>query len=140
MLVGSDYIFRLKIEWYMIKCFKKSGLANLNELYFPNDKIDWPDPWWCLKDNLQLRNRIQKELNLEVSPNHPIWGLKPVVIGKTDANDDVIVHLNNKTFACVNLIWHGKVDRFPSQYPSTSVFESVTELQFFLDEEAKGYT
>lgn len=123
----------------MIRFFKKSGVASLEELYFPNEKIDWPEPWWCLDQNLQLRREIQKELNLEIGPKHPLWGLKPVVIGKTEANDDVIVHLNNQTFACIHLVWNGKLDQFPTKYPSSVVFESVAELQLFLDEEANGY-
>lgn len=30
-----------------------------------------------------------------IHPKHLLWRLKPVVIGKTDANDAIIVHLSD---------------------------------------------
>ena len=124
----------------MFRLFKKTGLAELNELYFPTEPIDWKEPWWCLEANLKTRDGIQKELNAEVGPKHPLWGLKPVVIGKTDSNDDVIVHLNDQRYACVHLVWHGKIDQIPEKYPSTIIFETVDELQIYIDEDAQEYT
>ncbi len=124
----------------MIKLFRGNGLANLDELYFPEEQIEWPEPWWCLDQNLEARLGIQKELNSEVGPKHSLWGLKPVEIGKTDSNDDVIVHLNDGRFACVHLIWHGTLDQYPDKFPSTIVFDSVAGLQMYINEEADEYT
>jgi len=124
----------------MIKLFKKNGLANLEELYFPEDTIEWPEPWWCLDQNLDVRLGIQRELSSEIGSKHPLWGLKPVAIGKSDANDDVIVHLNDGRFACVHLVWHGKIDQYPDKFPSALVFENAAGLQTFLNEEADEYT
>ncbi|MGF1742872.1 hypothetical protein L4C34_17715 [Vibrio profundum] len=120
--------------------FKRSGLAKLDDLNFPKEKINWPEPWWCLEQNLLLRRKMQKALNLEIGPKHPLWGLKPVVIGKTDANDDVIVHLSSQTFACVHLLWTGKHDMFPAENPATEIFEKVSELQLFLEQKAGEYS
>lgn len=111
----------------------------MDELYFPEDKIDWPVPWWCLDKDLELRTGIQKELNLEIGPKHPLWGLKPVVIGKSDANDDVILYLSDGRFACVHLVWHEKIDQYPDKFPSFVVFENVASLQTYINDEADEY-
>lgn len=124
----------------MIKLFKGNELVNLEELYFPNERIEWPEPWWCLDQNIDARLGIQKELNSEIGPKHPLWGLKPVVIGKADTSDDVIVHLNDGRFACVHLVWHGKIDQYPDKFPSVIVFENVISLQAYLNDEADEYT
>ncbi|MCG7499696.1 hypothetical protein MHO82_22790 [Vibrio sp. Of7-15] len=124
----------------MFDWFKASGLATLEKLYFPNEKIDWPEPWWYLDSNIEIRAGIQRELNSEIGPKHPLWGLKPVVIGKSDANDDVIVHLNNGKFACVHLIWHGRIDQHPDKYPSSIIFENISDLQHFINIEAAEYS
>jgi len=123
----------------MFRFFIKNGLAQLDELYFPNEEIDWKQPWWCLDECLEVRTGIQRELNSEISRRHPLWGLKPVVIGKTDVNDDVIVSLKDGRYACVHLVWHGKIDRYPNQFPSTLIFENVEKLQLFLNEESIEY-
>ncbi len=112
----------------------------MDELYFPVDRFEWFYPWWNLEEDSDLRLRIQKELNLEVGHEHPLWGLKPVVFGKCDANDDVVVYLNDGRFACVHLVWHSKIDKYPDKFPFTAFFEDASQLQSFLDEESKKYS
>jgi len=124
----------------MIRLFKKNGLAKLDELYFPGEKIDWRSPWWCLDQNPKARAGIQKELNSEIGPKHPLWGLKPVVIGKTDASDDVIVHLSDGRYACVHLVWHGKIDQYPNKFPSSLIFKDAASLQSYINEDANEHT
>ena len=105
-----------------------------------NDELTWIEPWWHLNENEEVRASIQKELDSEIGPKHPLWQLKPLVIAKTDANDDVIVKLNDGRFACVHLVWHGKIDQYPDKYPSSLLFDTAESLQTYLDEEAKEYT
>ena len=100
------------------------------------NELNWPAPWWHLEDELELRNGIQNELNLEIGDKHPLWDLKPVVIAKSDANDDVIVELGDGRFACVHLVWHGKIDQHPESFPSIVLFVDVAALQCFIDDEA----
>ena len=120
--------------------FKNNGLAKLDELYFPEERFNWKEPWWNLEENQELRLGIQKELNAEIGPKHPLWGLKPVVFGKTDACDDVVVHLKDGRFACVHLVWHGKIDQYPDKFPWTTIYETASALQKFLDGESENYT
>lgn len=120
--------------------FGTNGLAKLSELYFPKERFTWGAPWWNLEENPELRVGIQKELNAEIGPKHPLWGLKPVVFGKCDASDDLVVHLSDGRFACVHLVWQGKIDQIPDKFPWATIYESATELQVFLDNEAEEYT
>jgi len=124
----------------MIKFFNKKGLANLNELSFPKERFNWKSPWWYLETNPELRLGIQKEINAEIGQKHPLWGLQPIAFGKSDATDDVAVSLNDGRFACVHLVWHGKIDQYPDKYPSVHIFNKSAELQLFLDTEADEYT
>ncbi|MDA0150266.1 hypothetical protein [Vibrio sp. LaRot3] len=104
------------------------------------EEINWPEPWWHLDENVSVRAGIQKELQCEIGPKHPLWQLKPMAIAKNDANDDVIVLLNDGRFACVHLVWSGKIDQFPDKYPSSIVFDCVAGLQSYIDEESEHYT
>lgn len=124
----------------MLKLFKKNGLAKLDELYFPGERFAWSLPWWNLEENPDLRLGIQKELNLEIGHKHPLWGFKPVVFGRSNTNDDVLVHLNDGRFACVHLVWNSKVDMYPDKFPSTAFFKDSSQLQSFLNEEAEEYS
>lgn len=110
-----------------------NDLASIESLYFPEEQFSWPSPWWCLESNPKTQLGIQKEINKEIGPQHPLWGLQPVVFAKCDANDDVIAHLNNNTFACIRLVWHGKIDRHPDKYPKCVIFKNGADLQHFLN-------
>jgi hypothetical protein len=115
---------------------KKNGLADINVLPFPDVNLVWPESWWFLKNEEELRKGIQKELNSEIGPKHPLWGYKPVVFAKCNESDDILVQLKDGRFALVHLIWHGHIDQQPGRFPSTGFLENDVELQKFLDEEA----
>jgi len=51
----------------------------------------------------------------------------------------VIVQLNDGRFACVHLVWHGKIDQYPDKFPSSNIFDSVKSLQTYLNDEADEY-
>ncbi|HGF4916532.1 TPA: hypothetical protein ACF5BQ_004695, partial [Vibrio parahaemolyticus] len=104
------------------------------------EEVNWPEPWWNLDENAKVKVGIQKELECEIGPKHPLWQLKPIAIGKTDANDDVIVQLNDGRFACVHLVWNGKIDQCHDKFPSSIIFDCVTGLQSYIDEKADEYT
>lgn len=104
------------------------------------EQFNWPEPWWHLGENAKIKSCVQKELEREIGPRHPLWTLKPIAIAKSDANDDVIVQLSDGRFACVHLVWHGKIDPHPDKFPSSIIFDCVESLQSYIDEEANEYT
>jgi hypothetical protein len=106
---------------------------------YTEQKFNYPEPWWPLSENKITKAGIQRELKAEIGPEHPLWSLQPKAFAKTGANDDILVQLNDKRYACVHLVWHGKIDMFPDKFPSFQIFESKIEVQQFLDEDAEGY-
>ena len=119
---------------------KKDKETGLFENEFSPHEFRWSEPWWSLKESKRSKIGIQKELNLEIGPKHPLWELKPIAFGKTDANDDVLVFLSDGRFACVHLVWHGKIDQYPDKYPSFLFLDTSAKVQEFLDNEAEECT
>ena len=115
--------------------FRRNGLAKMDELYFPDLDINWEASrrWWYLSENLPIRDGVQKELNKEVGPQHPLWGRKPMVIAKSNTNDDVLVFLKGTQFAVVHLIWHGKIDSQPTKYPSVGSIGDAAALKSYIE-------
>ena len=93
----------------------------------------WPEGWWYLRDEPDLRVGLQRELHAELSAAHPLWGLQPVVVAKCDRSDDVLVRLRDGRFAFVHLVWHGKVDPVPDAFPATRIVEGLAALQAELE-------
>jgi hypothetical protein len=85
----------------------------------------WKQPWHPLDSN---ETTLQRELENEVSPAHPLWQKGAVVIGRREDKDDVAVRLNDGRVACVHLTWQGKVDAYPDKYPSTTFYNSIDSL------------
>lgn len=123
----------------MLKLFRKNNrkdnLADVNDMPFPDVNLSWPETWWFLKNEEDLRKGIQEELNSEIGPKHPLWGFKPVVFAKCNGTDDVLVYLKDGRYALVHLVWHGHIDQEPDKYPATGFIADDVELQKFLDEE-----
>lgn len=111
-----------------------NGLIALDQLYFPQEAIHWPEHWWVLNDDKDqdFRMRMQHLLNGELSEQHPLWGLQPVVLAKDD--DDLVVHLNDGHYAVVHIVGSGKIDQYPTRFPSCYIFGNVTELQQWLED------
>ncbi len=120
----------------MFDFFKKngSGLIDLNKLYWPEVSIKWPESWWHLIGEEELRKGLQEELHNEIGPKHPLWNLNPLIFAKNNNNDDVLVHLNNDKFAIVHLLWHGHIDQCPDKFPRTYIINTEADLQTHIDE------
>ena len=69
-----------------------------------------------------------------------LFEFKPLVFGKCDANDDIVVILNDGRFALVHLTWSGRVDSFPNNFPSSEIYDTAELLQNFLDDDSAQYT
>lgn len=100
-------------------------------LPLPRPAIAWKSPWRQVEAGEQ--RGLQGELLAELSPAHPLWGCDPVVFGRSDAADDVLVMIKDGRFAIVHLVWHGHVDQFPADFPGTLFFANLAELVAALD-------
>jgi hypothetical protein len=80
---------------------------------------------------------LQRELDAELSSAHPLWGTRPVVFGRHRATDDILVALEDGRFALVHLVWHGHVDQFPADFPSTIICQDLHALEAELAEETR---
>lgn len=101
-------------------------------LPLPRPAIAWKSPWRQIETAAE-QHGLQGELLAELSAAHPLWGLDPVVFGRHQSADDVLVALNDGRFAIVHLVWRGHVDQFPADYPSTLFFANLAELVAALD-------
>lgn len=119
---------------------RKRSTHKSRKLVLPSFHFKWTDPWWCLGENRELQQGIQKELESEIGNEHPLFEFKPLVFGKCDANDDIVVILNDGRFALVHLTWSGRVDSFPNNFPSSEIYDTAELLQNFLDDDSAQYT
>ena len=87
----------------------KTPLAPIDEFAPLEKEPDWPEHWWYLKDNQEVRTGLQRELHADLSDAHPLWGLRPIVVARCERNDDILVSLADGRLAFVHLVWHGHV-------------------------------
>lgn len=57
-----------------------------------------------------------------------LWNQNPVVFARSNANDDILVDLNDSR----------KVDQYPDKYPYCEIFENETEALLWLKSEMKN--
>lgn len=96
--------------------------------------MNWSGAWEEVSGE-QVRAGLQRELEAEVGPEHPLWGLEPRVIGRSTSQDDVVVSLADGCFAIVHLVWHGHIDQFPRDFPSTVIYGDESALQVAMESE-----
>jgi hypothetical protein len=96
----------------------------------PKNMVDikWRGFWKGLQSDAETLG-LQRELEKEVGPKHPLWGRQPKVIGRCTGNDDIVVRLSDDSFATVHLVWHGKIDSHPEKYPWTEFYSSASDLE-----------
>ncbi len=109
-----------------------------DSLPFPQPALDWREPWHQVGDR-QEQLGLQRELDCELSVAHPLWGTKPVVFGRYQGTDDILVALNDGRFAVVHLVWHGHVDQFPAEFPGTDIYANLDDLRAELGRSAEEW-
>lgn len=96
--------------------------------------MEWLDPWWSTVDQTDnFRATFLRQLQLEVSAQHEMFGLPARVIGRGNGDDALFEILDGSgRVAVVHLVWQGP-QRPP--WPATSIYSS---LQAFVDERMKS--
>lgn len=89
--------------------------------------IVWSRFWRPMHEGANGREAqsLQRTIESELTPAHPLFSLQPKVFGRCVANDDVAALLNDGKIAVIHLSWKGKPDQFPEKYPSWGCFSTV---------------
>ena len=86
--------------------------------------FEFQRPWYATdqSESIDLRERVL----FEDTEGHVLWGRDIEVIGRSSANDDVVVRLDKGEFAIVHLVW----GRSPGdeRWPSTDLFKSSEQF------------
>jgi hypothetical protein len=92
--------------------------------------VEWLEPWWSTEDQSDhFRETFLRQLRLELSPAHALFGLPARVIGRGDGDDALFEILDGTgRVAVVHLVW-SKAQQEPP-WPGTSIYPS---LQAFVD-------
>jgi hypothetical protein len=106
-------------------------------LPLPRPAIAWKPPWRQVETAAE-QHGLQRELLAELSAAHPLWGCDPVVFGRHESADDVLVALKDGRFAIVHLVWHGHVDQFPAEFPGTLFYADLAELLAALEADERA--
>ncbi len=103
--------------------------------------IAWKHPWRELyaSDISTEAESLQRELQSELSPAHPLFSKFPKIIGRNMANDDVIAALSDESLAVIHLTWQSKIDQLPGKFPSWLQIKSESQLNSIIDDDARGY-
>ncbi|WP_219159270.1 hypothetical protein [Hymenobacter profundi] len=81
----------------------------------------WLAPWAALPEG--SAKTFHQQLQQELTPLHPLYGIPALPIGKNGGTDDVLYQLPDQRFAVVHLVWTRRGD---SEYPQTNFFDNWT--------------
>lgn len=87
------------------------------------------EPWWDLRasgpDEARQREALHFELTAEVDPGHVLHGRSFVVVARSQAQDDILIAMEDGTWALVHVTWRGASETPP--WPRTMIFDSLSE-------------
>ena len=96
----------------------------------------WLDPWQSADNS----SGLERELNLEVGPGHPLFGVPVLALGRRVDADDVLFELQDEShaLACVHLTWSSTREQ-DTRWPSTKFFQSWEEwaIQMSADHDSR---
>jgi hypothetical protein len=84
--------------------------------------VVFSDPWEPLSST-QGAAQLERELQAELSPTHPLYGISTRAIARSLCADDVLFEMENGRVAEVHLTWRGAPERAP--WPSHKTYEGI---------------
>jgi hypothetical protein len=102
------------------------------------ETIKWKLPWRAIQYEAEIPG-VQDQLNSEITDKHPLWGTKPIVIGRRVDCDDVLAELNDGTYANIHLVWGSGPGAFPEQYPTYIKYNSLPDFAKEMEQDALAY-
>ncbi|WP_405874018.1 hypothetical protein OHB11_35835 [Streptomyces zaomyceticus] len=93
--------------------------------HMPDDPSLLPAPWWVPDGGM---HDFERELRRELSPEHPLHGVKATAVARCEGCDDVLFGVRDRPrpWAVVHLTWTGREERAP--WPMTTQLASLADL------------
>jgi len=103
-------------------------------------QIKWVEPWRALQFAAEIPG-VQRQLEREITPLHPLYGRGATVVGRRIDNDDVVFVLSDGTFANVHLVWGSGPGpgAFPHQDPSWFLYGPESQFVQAMHADAREY-
>lgn len=89
--------------------------------------MEWLDPWWSTEDKDQnFHDGFARQLQLEVGPDHALFGLPVRLIGRGNGDDALFDILDGTgRVAVVHLTWAKRTEPLP--WPLTTFYSNLHE-------------
>lgn len=95
------------------------------------------EPWSDIVEYPEAhRAALEKELEIELSSGHVLFGLSSSVIAKREDRDDILVR-NKLGYFIVHLTWSGKSKN--ETFPTSEQFETLVELKIKLASDSESF-
>ena len=88
--------------------------------------MEWLEPWWSTSEqSAEFHETFQRELRLELSTSHELYGIPVKLIGRHGGSDDALFELldGSGRVAVVHLTWAKSRERPP--WPGAIIYESL---------------
>ncbi|MZD10191.1 hypothetical protein GTW43_34695 [Streptomyces sp. SID5785] len=91
----------------------------------PDDPAHLPPPWWTPHAGMP---EVERELQRELTPGHPLHGATVAAVARCGACDDVLFQVEGRPFAwaLVHLTWTRREEHAP--WPMTTPLSGPAEL------------
>ena len=94
------------------------------------DALRYVTPWRATDAGERIG--LKRRLEFEVTPTHPLWGVECEVVGKSEANDDIVIEAADGRFGIVHLVWGEGPGN--SRWPATYLFETRDDVSLAMQE------
>lgn len=84
-------------------------------------------------------NLLQRRIDFEITPRHPLFGNQARILGYRIDCDDVLVALADGTYANIHLTWGSVPDQFPEKYPHWIIYQTEEDLLSAMAQDAADY-
>ncbi len=85
--------------------------------------LRWLDPWYSVDDG-DISAGLERQLAVEASPRHVLYGVKVRLIARRADTDDALFALADGRVAEVHLTWRTSAEPDP-RWPATAIFTSL---------------
>lgn len=103
------------------------------------DELDWLAPWRTLATEQEAIG-LQRQLDREVTAQHPLFGRGATVKGRRIDNDDIVVVLFDGAYVVVHLTWSvSDGGPFADEYPEWLSYGSLEDFVAAMLRDSRAY-